>query len=138
MSITYYVGDSKRTTTATLGSQAAGAAADSRDRGRPPTPSAGEGSPASGTLAVRDHRRDALDRHSQSGAAPGMSKLRSGWAGGKFMGRVGLPPTRLDVLEHVGHVVRVLLVGELPVAGIDQARVARLAVRRPVGLGARA
>ena len=31
-----------------------------------------------------------------------------------------LPPARLDVLEHVGHVVGVLLVGELAVAGVDR------------------
>ena len=31
------------------------------------------------------------------------------------------PPAGLDVLEHVGHVVRVLLVGELAVAGVNEA-----------------
>jgi hypothetical protein len=48
-----------------------------------------------------------------------------------------LPAAGLDVLEHVGHVVGVLLVGELAVAGVHQPRIRRLAVRRPVGLAAR-
>ena len=54
VSITYYVGDSKRTTTATLGSQAEAQQqqAGPGTRARPPTPSVGEASPASGTPAV--------------------------------------------------------------------------------------
>ena len=47
VTITYYVGDSKRTTTATLGNQARPSSSSRRAGAR--TRSAGEGSPASGT-----------------------------------------------------------------------------------------
>ena len=69
-------------------------------------------------------------------AAPGCRSSGPGAPAGSSWTRRRLPPARLDVLEDVRHVVRVLLVGELPVAGVDQARVAGLAVRRPVGLEA--
>ena len=129
VTITYYVGDSKRTTTATLGQPgrgpAAAVAADSGTdqplrRGRVPR-----------LRELRRYRRERPRRRAER-RPRGMSKFRSGWAGGTFMEPFGCPPAGLDVLEHVGHVVRVLLVGELPVAGVDQARVAGLPVRRPV------
>ena len=60
VSITYYVGDSKRTTKATLGSQAEAqqqqGSTGNSGTVAPPTPSAGAGSPASGTPAVPEGR----------------------------------------------------------------------------------
>ncbi len=49
-------------------------------RGARPTPSVEEGSPDSETPGVRAGRRSY-----QRGGAPGMSKSRSGWAGGRFI-----------------------------------------------------
>ena len=89
VSITYYVGDSKRTTTATLGSQAEAQQQQSTREHRcgRPTPSAGAGSPASGTPAVPEGRPSR-----QLTAPDGMSKFRSGWAGGTFIEPFGVHP----------------------------------------------
>ncbi len=88
VSITYYVGDSKRTATATLGNQAeAQQQQSSRSPAGPRAPSVGAGSRASGTPAAPG------ERPSRQPAAPaGMSKFRSGWAGGTFMAPFGVHP----------------------------------------------
>ena len=130
VTITYYVGDSKRTTTATLGSQAQA----QQQTGSTTNPFGGGGFPGFGNSGSTG---DTGRRPSQPPAPGGMSKFRSGWAGGYVHRPVGLPAAGLDVLEHVGHVVGVLLVGELAVARIDEARVARLPIRRTVGFRAR-
>ena len=99
-------------------------------RGARPTPSVGEGSPDSETPGVRAGRRSY-----QRGGAPGYVEVAVRVRRREVHLPVAwLPLTRFDVLEHVGHVVGVLFVGELAVAGIDEARVAGLAVGGPVGL----
>ena len=98
----------------------AGGPAAAVDIGRAPrTPSAGEGSPGSATRGARDDGEYALVESASRAGRDVEIPVR---VGGRHVHRPSarLPPTRLDVLEHVGHVVRVLLVGELAVAGVDE------------------
>ena len=111
------------------GARAGPAAAVRLDGQHHELPSVEAGSPVSGT-------RESGGRPSyQGGAGRGCRSSGPGGPEGSSSPPRRLPTARLDVLEDVGHVVRVLLVGELAVAGIDQPRVRRLAVGRPVGLG---
>ena len=100
VTITYYVGDNKHTTTATLGSQSEEQQQSTRLDDQPVRwgrlPRLRE---LGRHREHRQYRQHRLTRRQGAGSAeprrsdrPGMSKLRSGCAGGKFIGSVGCHP----------------------------------------------